>query len=415
MESRKKIVVVGGGFGGVYTCLYLQKYFRGVKNCPRIVLVSKEDYFLFTPLLHEVATGSVSPSNIVQPLGKILDFRAVSVLMACAKEVGLDCGVVVTNRGEVSYDYLVLAAGAETRVFDFSAQNVFGLKSLEDAARIKNRIIEMFNQASEISEADVRKRLLTFVVIGGGPTGVELILEMHEFIYDALLPHYPGIKKEEISLNLIHAQEESLRGFDYFIRDKASQVLKRKNKIRTLFNTRVDKIDSEGVWLENGNLIATATPILVAGVAPVAIKFSPRIHLDSSGQVPVNGFLQLSKYHNVFVIGDMAKVIDAQSGGVVPQTAQVAVAQARLVAYNVAAMLNEKPTKAFVYREKGQLVSLGRWNAAAKINGFRFSGPLAWWIWRTVYASKIIGWGSRIRVVIDWTIGILYPRDITKL
>lgn len=413
--SDKRIVVAGGGFGGVYTCLYLQKYFNGVKNPPRITLISKEDYFLFTPLLHEVVSGSIHFSNIAQPLEKIINHRVCDFFVANIKQINLERGAVVTSRGDVLYDYLVLATGAETRNYNFNRKAIFGLKNLKDAIQLKNRIIEMFENASETLKEDIRKKMLSFVVIGGGPTGVELIAELHEFIYGALLSKYPRARKEDISLCLVHAQEELLNGLDPFIRCKAEQALKKKKEIKILFHTKVKSITFDGVCLENGELIVTNTPILAAGITPVIINFFPQVSLDFDGQIPVNSFFQLAQHPNVLAIGDMAKIIDARSGEKAPQTAQAAVEEARVVASNIIAMLKKRPLTCFTYKERGQIVSLGRWNAAAKIFGFKFSGHLAWWVWRTIYVSKIIGWKNKVRVVADWTIRMFYPRDISKL
>lgn len=412
MQHPQRVVIVGAGFGGVYTYLNLAKRLSSLPNKTKITIVSPHNYFLFTPLLHEVASGSIHASNIVQPLRQILDHGNAEVVVDKATGIDLANNKLITTKYELEYSYLVIAAGATTRQYNFPLQHVLELKNLQDARHIKNRVIKCLDEADRAIDTKERAALLTFVVIGGGPTGVELAAELHDFIFNTLLRLYPNVSKEEVHLYLVHAGSELVHHFDEKIRQKSRRVLEKKYNLHLLFNSLVENIEDGVVHLRDGKTIFTKTPIMVAGVSPVEIPCTPKIAISPSGQIEVNKFLQLPGYPRVYVIGDMALIKDGNI--TVPQTAQAAVAEAKITAKNIIAEIKNEPLQAFHYRERGQLVSLGNWNAAGKIGPFGVSGPLAWWIWRTVYATKIIGWTNRVRVVIDWTIGLFYPRDISK-
>jgi NADH dehydrogenase len=428
--DRKKIVIVGGGFGGVYTYLNLQKHLGALKERPEITLISKDNYFLFTPLLHEVATGGVRAHDIVQPIRQIVKTALDSVIISPAKSIDTNRKIVTTDCAEVAYDYLVIATGATTNYFSFKPEMVYTLKTMRDALRLKNHILDIFDTADRTEDKKEREKLLTFVVIGGGPTGVELVTEMDEFIYGTLHAAYPSIAPGEVKLYLIHGKSELINMFHPKMRKVTIETLRKEHMITTMLDCLVTDIAPGHITLSGGTVLETDNVILTTGVQAVYPGLSENPRLSDRGQLLVNSFLQIAEHPEIFALGDVA-AIDGQS---TPQTAQAAVQEAEVVAQNIASLVHYSPGEAegkspaapttgsgnnllipFIYKEQGELVSLGRWKAAAHIGIFNFSGGLAWWTWRTVYAAKIVGWANRFRVIVDWTLDMFYQRDISKL
>jgi NADH dehydrogenase len=408
--GKKQIVIVGGGFGGVYTYLNLLKKID--KSKIELTLVNKNNYFLFTPLLHEVATGSVNQSNIIQPLREILKPGTGKILEDEVLSINPGAQIVVTAKNKIKYDFLVLAAGAKTNFFSFQSDLAFGLKDLADARRLKNHLVECLEKAEWEEDFEERQKLLTFVVIGGGPTGVELVAEVAEFVSETLVKSFKSLKKQDIKIYLVQKSSKLLPNFDSILAEKAANFLSNKVGLEILFNCEVLEIFKDKVVLKNGNILKSYTAILSAGIKPNYFDLGEAVKLNKKGQILTNPFLQIAALPNIFVVGDMA-AIDCEKNSI-PQTAQAAEAGASVVAKNIQALLNSQPLTSFFYKEKGQLVSLGRWMAIAQIYRIKLFGHFAWWVWRTIYASKLIGWANRLRVVLDWTIDIFYPRDISK-
>lgn len=407
--NKKKVVIVGGGFGGVYTALNLNT--KLVDVC----LISKENFFLFTPLLHEVATGSVNASNIIQPLRQITKNLNIAFHKAEVSKIFSQENYIQTTLGKIPYDYLVLALGAKTddnKVHGAFTSKTFELKSLNDAKYFKNHVIDCFEQAVLLpKESPERKKSLQFVIVGAGATGVELAAEVGEFI-ESLLNVFPEINKNEPLVYLLHRNETILKQFHKSIRDKSFAYLSKKPHLKIILNTEVQNLADGKVVLKNNQEILTQTIVLTAGVKAATVEFDTRPELNNKNQILVNQFLQIPNTPNIFVVGDMASFNCSERS--IPQTAQAAESSAKAAAQNINLILTNQTLKPFIFKEKGQLISLGRWTAAAEISSFKFFGHFAWWVWRTIYASKIVGWANRIRVVLDWTIDIFYPRDISK-
>jgi NADH:ubiquinone reductase (H+-translocating) len=407
----KKIVIIGGGFAGVYTYLGLRKRLQAQKERPEITLISKDNYFLFTPLLHEVATGGVRAHDIVQPLRQIAKTALDRVVISPAKSIDITRKVVTTACIDVPYDYLVIATGATTNYFKFNPELVYTLKTMQDALLLKNHILDIFDTADRTEDPKEREKLLTFVVIGGGPTGVELVTEMDEFIYGTLHMAYPSITPGIVKLYLIHGKSELINMFHPKVRLITLETLRNEHMITTILDCLVMNIEPGKVSLSNGAVLETDNVILTTGVQAIYPDFQEKLDLNEHGQILVNTFLQVPEHPELFALGDVA-AIDGQS---IPQTAQAAVQEAEIAAQNIVQAIAGKPPAEFHYKEQGQLVSLGRWKAAAHIGIFNFSGGLAWWTWRTIYAAKIVGWANRFRVIVDWTLDMFYQRDISKL
>lgn len=385
---KKRIVIAGTGFGGLYTFLYLHRLGHKAIKDLEIVLINRTNYFLFTPLLHEVATGGVGQQNIIQPIRQILKCCVADFCEAEIQGVDLSKQIVKTSQGEVSYDYLVLALGSTTNFYNVEGarEHGFTLKNLEDARRLKNRMITAF----------ARRENLRFVLVGGGPTGVELALEMVQYARQLARVH-PDVKPEEVEIVLLQKGSEVVPAFDSSIQKKSFAVLKKQGVIVYL-NEEVRRVADAYVELASGKIIKTNTVIWTAGVTPAPPVFGP-----------VENTLQLSGYPNVFMVGDQARIKG------VPITAQAAVQEAKIAARNIVALNQGRPLKSFVFHHRGDLVSLGRGRAAAYIFGISFDSWFAWWLWRTVYLMKLVGWGNRVRVVVDWTLDLFHPRDMANV
>jgi NADH dehydrogenase len=416
MESKKKqkIVILGGGFGGLYTYKSLSKYFK----CEDIdvTIVNRTNYFLFTPLLHEVATGSIAHHQVVESIRQLIYKSNAKLHIAEVLSVDPREQIVNTSLGELSYDVLVVALGATTNFFNVpgAQENALVLKDLSDAIKMRSLFIDTFEKASEIKDEDERKEKLTFAVVGGGPTGVELVSEIAELFSDTFKKYYRNtIPTKDVSLYLINSGPEILAPFDPKLKTKALEDLQ-KSGIKVLLNTGVKEVHKDGLMLSDGSFMKVACSIWTAGVKPNTPLFKDnQVQLDPGRRIVVNEFMQVSEYPNIFAIGDVASF--AKEGErPLPMLAQVAVRQGSLLAYNVKQFIDGKDLKEFNFKSQGELVSLGQWKAIANINGYKFSGPFAWFLWRTIYLFKFISFSKKFKIAADWTMNIFYPRDITK-
>jgi NADH dehydrogenase len=429
MKKITEIVIVGNGFGGTYTLKNLQKLFPKGKlagNKVRLSLVGDNNYFLFTPLLHEVATGSIHPENIIEPIRKVFkncldEFHLGKVTLVNTKEKTVEITHKEENSSEghygvkhIPYDYLVLAGGAETNFYNTKGaeENCLTLKTLEDAIKIKNRIISQVEKASHLEDEATRQRVLTFVVVGGGPTGVELAAEMVELLKDSLRHYYSKNLIQKARVILVQKMPELLQQFAPNIRKKSLQVLKKKG-IEVLLSTGATEISPMEITLDNGTKIATENVIWVAGIKPIDMKFDSSVSKLGDGKIVVRDTLQLEAHDNIFALGDLAAVKSGTS--YLPALAQVATKEAKTVAKNIKLLALGQSPQNFTYKSTGSMVSLGQWMAIGEICSFTLSGRLTWWLWRTIYLSKMISWQKKLKIAIDWTIDIFSTRDISEL
>ncbi len=409
-----RIVILGAGFGGVYVFRHLRKFLRDDPDV-RLTIVNPVNYFLFTPMLHEVATGGLSPEHIVEPIRNVLRCCHEEFVLADAYKVVPAERKVATTVGELSYDILVLALGAETDFYGMSGarEHTLTLKSLEDAIRLKNRIIRLIEEASRMSAGPARDALIHFAIVGGGPTGTELAAELSEFLYGTFERFYP--REDFISrarISLIEKGEFLIPQFAPVLRERAWAVL-RKKRVDVRLGARVKKIENGTVVLDSGESLAAKTIVWVAGVRPREIVFEGMVEKDPQGRLAVDSSLALKGYRDIFAIGDAAYLL--QDGHPLPARAQVATREAAHAASNIIAAYRKKPLRDFRYRHNGDLLSLGQWMAVAEVRGWFFSGRFAWWLWRTVYLLKLISWEKKVKVAVDWTVNLFMPRDISEL
>ncbi|HWY41455.1 MAG TPA: NAD(P)/FAD-dependent oxidoreductase [Chthoniobacterales bacterium] len=415
---KKRIVILGGGFGGVYAALHLERMLARQRHV-EICLVSRDNFFLFTPMLHEIAASDLEITNIVNPLRKLL--RRVEVLVGDVDEIDLPNRTVLTSqcyrnaRRPLDYDHLVIALGSVTNFHDLPglAELAIPMKSLHDAIRLRAQILRNLEAANAENNSLARRSLLTFVVAGGGFAGVETVAALNDFIRE-VLPFYPNLCEAMCRVVLVHSGPIILPELGQDLGRYTEKVLGRRG-VEIRLNTRVRSVTQTKVNLNDGTLILSRTLVWTAGIVP-----SPRISsIPSSkerGRLVVNEFLQVSAWPNVWAIGDCAFVRDVRNPGKShPPTAQHAIREGKIVARNIVAALSGRPLRPFSFRTIGLLASIGRRTGVARIFGFNFSGFLAWWMWRTIYLSKLPGLDKKVRVAFDWTLDLLFPKDVCAI
>lgn len=428
VEKKKKIVVLGGGYGGVECTQKLEEYFKDDDDV-EIVLISEDNFLLFTPMLPQVAAGMLATRHIVMPIRTII--KKTTFYEGRVKNIdpyGKIVNLWGTNekRGvSIHYDFLVVSLGSETNFFGMTdvEKHAYTIKNLNDAMTIRNRVIDMLEQAENESNPILRKSLLTFVIVGGGFAGIETAGELMDLLLDAS-KYYPKIQKDEIQVMVLEALPNILPGFDPKLASFAHNLLE-KHGIEIKLKTSVTSFDGYEIKMKKivdeskgekpeTEAYQTRTVIWTAGVTPVnTIKRS--MFKTERGKIIVNDFLEVSDFPGVFAIGDCALFIDPTTDRPFAPTAQLAEAQAKTAAYNLHSLIRNEKMKKFEYRSRGQMAIIGKRNGVASVFGMNISGIWAWALWRNVYLSKIPRWDKRLRVLLDWTIDLFFDRDISRL
>jgi len=412
---KKRIVILGGGFGGVYAAIHLEKLLAG-QHTVEICLVSRDNFFLFTPMLHEIAASDLEITNIINPLRKLL--HKVEVLVGDVNEIDLPNKRVLILRGyrnesrQVDYDHLVIALGSITNFHNLPGFSELALtmKSLPDAIRLRAQIIRHLEEANSECNSTDRQSLLTFVVAGGGFAGVETVAALNDFVRVAL-PFYPNLCEDMLRVMLVHSGSVILPELGESLGRYTQEVLARRG-VEVQLNTRVKSMTENRVFLVDGVEIPSRTLVWTAGTEPNPLTVSLPC-ANERGRIRVNEFLRVPDWPDVWAVGDCAFVPDIRNPGKShPPTAQHAMRQGKVVARNIAAVLLGRRPEPFSFRTIGLLASIGRRTGVARIFGFNFSGFFAWWMWRTVYLSKLPGLDKKIRVAFDWTLDLLFPKDV---
>ena len=430
--APKHVVIVGAGFGGVYAYLTLHRKLHGTGRV-EVTLVSPTDTFLFTPLIHEVATGGLSPSGVVQSLrvlprcclrrfilrsAEVIDAERQIVHVRLAGTPG-DPEVPADDTIEVPYDYLILAAGSEPNFFDVSGAREYALTlgSIADARALKNHVIERFERAQTLPDPSDQKRELSFVIVGGGPTGVELAGELADFVHRALVPAFARLADHPRIVLLERGSELLKRGIGEWFSHRATALLQHKKGVYVLYESPARAVTPEGVATDRG-FVFGKTVIWAAGVRArdVEVHSTRTVERErATNRIRVDDHLTVPGYPNVFVVGDQAWACDRERREPYPMRAQFAVREGKHVARSIVRLLDGRLLERFSFREKGFIISLGRGGALARLFGIRFSGPLAWVAYRLAYLSSMVGWRTRLRTALEWMLNMFLPRDIAKL
>jgi len=407
--GRHRVVILGGGFGGVSAARRFEQLLPWTPWLD-VTLVSQRNFLLFTPMLAEVAAGSVEAGNVGVPLRAACPrtrFRRAEVL-----GVDPERRVVHLRRGDamevLPYDQLVLALGAMPNFRDLPgiAANALTLATLDDARRLRDHVLGRLEQADHEPDPAERRRWLTFVVAGGGFAGTEAVASLFDLVH-SVLRYFPRIRPGEPRFVLVHSRERILPELGDRLAGYASGKLVARG-IELRLGVTVAGADPGGVSLSDGERIPARTLVWAAGTRPSPVPLGP-----GNGAVPVDRNLRVRGSRDIWAVGDCARVPDpGRRGAVCPPTAQHATRQGKAVADNVVAVLAGAEPEAFHFRGLGFLVPLGRQSAAAELRGMRFSGLPAWLLWRGVYLWKLPGPQKRLRVLLDWTVELLFPRDI---
>jgi NADH:ubiquinone reductase (H+-translocating) len=410
------VLVVGGGFGGTYAALELERR----RDRPRpVLLVSEENFFTFTPLLPEAASGTLEPRHAVIALRQLLPRTEVLVGEVVELDVaGRRARAVDLNgeRHEISYRALVFSPGSipQTLPVPGLAEHAVGFKSLPDAVWLRNRVLEQLEAAAATTDLTRRRELLTFTFVGAGYAGVEALAELESLARDAL-GTYRDLRAGDMRWVLVEAADTILPGLHPRLAAYSVRELRRRG-VEVHTRTRMTSCEGAVVRLSNDDVAPFRSPTIVwtTGQRPSPLAARSGLPVDERGRVQVDERLRVPGVPGAFAVGDAAAVPDP-AGGLCPPTAQHAMRQGRLAGANTAAHLDGESLQAFRYRTRGLAVTLGKHRGTAEVRRFVFTGPLAWWMGRSYHLVMVPGTVRRLRIVVDWTLGLLFDREVSQL
>jgi NADH:ubiquinone reductase (H+-translocating) len=407
-RTRPRVVIAGAGFGGL-TCA------RALRHVPvDVLLIDRNNYHLFTPLLYQVASALLDPGEVARPVRALIrplanaEFRQAQVTGA-----DLDRRILNTDRGPIPYDYLVLATGSQSDHFGNAslAQHAFGLKDLDEGLALRNRILSQFEASRWVTDAEKRRTMLTFAVVGAGPTGVEMAGALSELIRLVLRKDYRDLDLSEVRVLLLEAAASPLGTFVPDLRHAARRSLEKKH-VELMLGAKVESVTDDSIRLAGGEGIAAGTIVWTAGVRASEVGAAIGAPLGRQARVRVEPTLQLAGHPVVFVIGDLAGAVDR--GGVqLPMLIPVAMQEGKHVAATIAELVRNGGAKAFRYKDPGIMATIGRNSAVAELGAVHLSGFLGWLMWLAVHLVNVISFRSRILVLVNWAWDYLfYDRPI---
>ncbi len=402
--NKKRIIVVGGGFGGL-------NFLDRIDNKKfQIILIDKNNYHTFQPLLYQVAMGGLEPDSIAYPLRKYVKVLGKDVFFRLCElqEVKADENRIITSKGTLDYDFLVLAAGSQTNFFGDEKLRKYGLelKSVPNALDIRSMVLENLEMALMTEDKEERKELLNFVIVGGGPTGVELAGALSELKKFVFRKEYHDLDMDEMNIYLLEGLDRLLNGMSEKASEKTSQFLQKLGTSIHL-NTMVEEYDGKVVRVGNGNSIPTSNLIWTAGVKGWVPAGIPGELIEKGNRIRVNKYCQAGNYENLFVIGDSAAMIADENPKGHPMLAQVAMQMGKLVAGNLNRMLKGKEAKSFSYKDKGVMATIGRKKAVADFNKIKMQGFMAWIVWLFVHLMFLVGYQNKLVVMLNWFVSYI--------
>jgi len=416
-QQKVKIVILGGGFAGVATAREFRRLARNDESI-EVHLVNDENYFVFQPLLAEVVSCGIEPVHILNPIRQL------------CPDVQFHCGIVahldrdartvrVMSVDEkrlrtLAFDHLIWSLGLKT---DFSrvpgmSEHAYPLKTLGDAFHLRNQILHCLEEADQETDEALRKKHLTLVTIGGGFSGVETVAELHDMM-KIVLPYYPRAARTGYRAILIHSGDRILQELDPDLSAFAQAKLEARG-VHVRLKVRVKEASDEGVTLSTGETILAGIVICTVGNSPHPLLTKMGLSQEG-GRIRTDEYLRITDAVNLWAVGDAALIADLERGGVCPPTAQYAMRQGAHCARNVLATIRGEALRPFRFGGVGQMASIGRRTAVGRVFGVHIAGFLAWLLWRAVYLAKVPGLRCKVRVAIDWTLDLLFPRDIAKI
>jgi NADH:ubiquinone reductase (H+-translocating) len=415
VSARARILLVGGGYVGMYAALELQKRLGGRAD---LTLVNPENFMLYQPFLPEVASGNIEPRHVVVPLRQVL--RRTRILVGEVDEIDHERRVatVRTEAGTtlwLDYDIVVVGAGSRSRVLPIPglADRGIGFKSVAEAIYLRNHVIDRLEEAAATQDVERRRAALTFVFVGGGYAGVEALAELEDMA-SAAMKYYPQLHRRDMRWVLVEAAGTILPEIGPDLAAYVRRHLEGRG-ITVWLGTQLESAENGIMRLSNGERFAADTLAWTAGVRPETVAGRSGFAVDERGRILVDEFLRVRGVAGVWAAGDIAAIPDLVTGSTAPPTAQHALREARRLARNVAASIAGGEPEAFRHRNLGQLASLGRYKGAAKVLGVRVTGFPAWWLHRSYHILLMPTFARKARILADWTVGLLFPRDIAQL
>ena len=412
-----RIVIAGGGFAGLYAAMHFDKRLARRADV-EVTLISRENFILFTPLLHEVAAGDLYPGDIVNPLRRIL--RHVKFIDADVQAIDLNarrihCIASVADRElEFEFDHLLLTLGSETNFFNMDGVRDWSvtMKSLSDAALLRNRMVALLEEATLENDEAARRQLLTFVTAGGGFSGTETTGAVNDFVRETMR-YYPQLREESIRVVVVHPGNFILPELGEELGRYAERKLLER-KVEVIKGARVANYDGEVVTLSDGTSIPAATLIWTAGVKPSPV-IAQLPCAKERGRLLVSEYLAVTGVPGLWAAGDCAAVPILDTENFHPPTAQHGLREGVTVAKNIEATILDRSLKPFRFKMLGQLASIGHHTGVAMVFGIKFSGFIAWWFWRSVYLMKLPGLAKKLRVMASWTLDLFFGQQIEQM
>lgn len=399
LSSYPRIVIIGGGFGGIALAKKLSK------QEVQVVLLDRNNYHTFQPLLYQVSTGGLEPDSIAYPLRKVLiGYDNFYFRLAEVNEVDPIKKNISTSIGNLKYDYLVVATGAETNFFGNTEieKNTMAMKSIPQSLNLRSMILENFEQALLTDDYHERDALMNFIIVGGGPTGVELAGALAEIKKGILPKDYPDLDTRRAQINILQGGDRLLDGFSDMASKKAEDFLEELG-VQVWKGVRVTGYNGKTITTNTDVVFESATVVWAAGVKGAVIKgLDSQEVLLGGNRIHVNEFNQVVQYPNIFAIGDIAYMTTVENPRGHPMVAQPAIQQGRLLGENLIKLIENRPMKPFRYKDKGSMATVGRNKAVCDIKGYRFQGVFAWFVWMFVHLFFLIGFRNRIIVFINW-------------
>ena len=398
-DYRPKIVIIGGGFGGMMAAKQLAKHEVDV------TLIDKNNYHVFVPMLYQVAAAEIDSHDIVYPLREIFHtWDHVSFKLGSVTDIDIENKFVKTANKEYPYDYLIVAAGSTSNFFGIpgAIEHSYPLKNMEQSIVLRNHIICAYEQADQTTDEETRKRLLTFVIVGGGATGVEFAGALTELFRGPLRTDFPNIDYEkDVKVVLVDALESSVPFMPTRLQNYTNEKLQ-KMGVELHFKKMVTEISPTRVCFKDGSQIDTETVVWTAGVQGNILAKNWNLPVGRGGRIAVNEFLQLPDHSEIYIVGDLAAVTDFKTEKPIPMVATAAIQEGVHAARNIVRDAEKKKKKPFVYNDKGQMVVIGRNRGIALIKGKMFSGFIAWILWMLVHIYYLIGFKKKLLVLISW-------------